>query len=299
MENKFPFTNLVLEGGGVKGIAYAGALKVLEDHQILPQIQKVAGTSAGAITAALVAMRCSAKDIQEIVNGTNFASFEDHKGYFQIVTKYGLYRGDAFLNWMKKQIADKNIPPEVTFQQLVENHNGLDLHVFATDLNTKSVKEFCAKKTPTTIVAEAVRASMSIPLFFEAWQFPNSTPDNHIYVDGGTVYNYPITAFDTDGELNNNTLGLHLDNLSGEVVDDGLGYKHLFKYIKALFETLLDAQVIDFDRNKEQQLQTIRIDDFGISATDFKITSQQKQKLFDSGVKCATEFLENYQSDSA
>ena len=67
MDNKFPFTNLVFEGGGVKGIAYAGALKVLEDKNILSQVDRVAGTSAGAITAALVAMKYDADQIDEIV----------------------------------------------------------------------------------------------------------------------------------------------------------------------------------------------------------------------------------------
>jgi len=50
------FRNLVVEGGGVKGIAYAGAIGVLEDKEILPDIQRVAGTSAGATTAALLAL---------------------------------------------------------------------------------------------------------------------------------------------------------------------------------------------------------------------------------------------------
>ncbi len=44
------FRNLVFEGGGVKGIAYAGAIGVLEDKEILPDIRRVAGTSAGAIS---------------------------------------------------------------------------------------------------------------------------------------------------------------------------------------------------------------------------------------------------------
>jgi len=45
------FRNLAFEGGGVKGIAYAGASAVLEDKGILPNICRVAGTSIGAITA--------------------------------------------------------------------------------------------------------------------------------------------------------------------------------------------------------------------------------------------------------
>lgn len=295
----FPFTNLVLEGGGVKGIAYAGALKVLEDKNILPQIDKVAGTSAGAISAALVSMRYSAAEIETIVNNTNFASFEDHKGIFHIPSKYGLYQGEAFLDWMKKQISNKGIPEDATFADFIEKHNCLDLRVFATDLNMHQVKEFSYKNTPTTIVAEAVRASMSIPLFFEAWQFPNGIPDNHIYVDGGTVYNYPISTFDVGNDLNEKTIGFHLDNLTGEDAPNDLGYHHLFKYVKSLFKTLLNAQVIDFEKNKAQQSQTVRINDFGISATNFKITSQEKQQLYDSGIKCATEFLENYTPPSA
>jgi len=49
------FHNLVFEGGGIKGIAYAGALEVLEKENILSDIKRVAGTSAGAITATLLA----------------------------------------------------------------------------------------------------------------------------------------------------------------------------------------------------------------------------------------------------
>tara|TARA_Y100000815_G_scaffold226384_1_gene214278 strand:+ start:231 stop:413 length:183 start_codon:yes stop_codon:yes gene_type:complete len=49
----YPFRNLVFEGGGVKGIAYSGALAVLEERGILPQIRRVGGASAGAINTGL------------------------------------------------------------------------------------------------------------------------------------------------------------------------------------------------------------------------------------------------------
>lgn len=291
----FPFTNLVFEGGGVKGIAYAGALKILEENNIIAQITKVAGTSAGAISAALVSMRYNASEVEKIVNDTDFASFEDHENPFHIPTKYGLYEGNAFLSWMKKQLTNKGIPENVTFQEFVQKYNCLDLHVFATDLNSQQAKEFSLKNTPNTIVAEAVRASMSIPLFFEAFQFSNKIPDDHIYVDGGTVFNYPITAFDKNEELNKNTLGLHLDNLQQiSNPNNDLQYDHVIKYGKSLFETLLKTQLIDFHNNKEQQAQSIIIDDHGISATDFKLNAAQKKLLYDSGCKAAAEYLSRF-----
>ena len=53
---RYPFRNLVFQGGGVKASAYHGALRVLEDEEILPQIERVAGASAGAVVAALLSM---------------------------------------------------------------------------------------------------------------------------------------------------------------------------------------------------------------------------------------------------
>ncbi len=64
--NKYHFKNLVFEGGGVKGIAYVGALEVLEKEGILGSIERVAGTSAGAMVAVLVALGYTATELSLI-----------------------------------------------------------------------------------------------------------------------------------------------------------------------------------------------------------------------------------------
>jgi NTE family protein len=285
--------NLVFEGGGVLGIAYAGAIEVLETNQILQQIERVAGTSAGAITATLVTLGFTSAEITKIVQSTNFKSFEDGWDPLRIATKYGLYEGDAFLSWLQNLLKQKGFATTATFADF--NSKGLpDLHVFATDLNAKGVKEFSFETTPTAIVAEAVRASMSIPLFFKAWKFSNTIPDNHVYVDGGTVFNYPITVFDQGEEPNPETLGFHFDNLSGTTPPTNLGYDEIYQYTKDLFDTLLQAQVIDFDNNPDEEDRTVRIDDFGISATDFGLTDDQKNQLYNSGKKYTAQFLQQH-----
>jgi NTE family protein len=287
------FTNLAFKGGGVLGIAYAGALEVLEEQQILQNVQRVAGTSAGAITAALVSLRCTAAEIYQAVQSTNFGSFEDGFDPLRIATKYGLYKGDAFLSWMQQQITSKGLPATATFSDF--KAKGLpDLRVFATDLNIRGLKEFSVETTPGTIVAEAVRASMSIPLFFEAWQFSNSVPDNHIYVDGGTVFNFPITAFDSGNAANPQTLGFYLENLHAAPVDDGLTDNHILKYVGALFETLLDAQVIDFENNPGEESRSIIIDNLGISPVNFNLTDDQKTQLYNSGKQYTTAYLSRF-----
>ncbi|MEM6718829.1 MAG: patatin-like phospholipase family protein [Bacteroidota bacterium] len=276
--------NLVFKGGGVLGIAYAGALQVLENHNILDGIKGVAGTSAGSIVATLVSLKYSAPKIKEIVAATNFKKFEDGFNPLHIVTRYGLYDGNYFLNWLKGIIKDKTGNENITFAELTAA-GYRDLRVFSTDLNTQNVREFSNATTPTVIVAEAVRASMSIPFFFEAWQFTNNNPDDHLYVDGGTVYNYPITAF----KPIKNTLGFFLQSKHPKTSD--LGYDSIIQYVKTLFETLMNAQNIDFEKDKIENEVTVRIDDLGISAIDFDITKEQETALYNSGFQATEAYL--------
>lgn len=285
--------NLVFKGGGVLGIAYAGAIEVLEQHNILQGVLRVAGTSAGAITATLVSLNYSSAQIKDIVNQTNFKSFEDGEiviDALHVMSKYGLYKGDVFLSWMKGLIAKAGLNENATFNDF-KNKGCKELHVFASDLNTQGLREFSAETTPNVIVAEAVRASMSIPLFFEAWEFPNNNPDNHVYVDGGMIYNYPLTIFDTNDIQNQNTLGLFLSNLSGIQSANDLSTGHFVKYIRSLVQTMLEAQVINFQHDPDEEKRSVIIDNLGISPTDFDLTDDQKQALFNSGKTYTQKFL--------
>lgn len=285
-------TNLAFKGGGVLGIAYIGALKVLEDQNILPQIERVAGTSAGAITATLVSLRYNATEAKTIVNGTSFRDFEDKKNILRLFSKYGLYAGDAALNWIGNLMPAKGLSKDATFRDF-KNHGCLDLSVFATDLNTHSLKEFSFAKTPDVIVAQAVRASMSIPMFFKVWTFPNNNPDNHLYVDGGTIFNFPIDAFDTGLKPNPATMGLYLANVGQVPKVNNLKNNEIFRYVKIVFETLLEAQGVHFKNDPEQVIRTAIIDDLGISATNFDLSKDQQEALYQSGIKCTTEYLAN------
>lgn len=283
-------TNLAFKGGGVLGIAYAGALKVLEQQQILPRIERVAGTSAGAITATLVSLKYSADEIKSIVNSTSFKSFEDKKNFLRIFTKYGLYAGDTPLNWIKGLIQQKGLSPNATFRDF-QAKGMLDLHVFATDLNLMGLREFSFRASPDVVVAEAVRASMSIPLFFKAWTFTNNNPDNHIYVDGGMIFNFPIDIFDEGDQPNPATLGFYLSNLQKVSKTNNLRMNEVLQYVKIVFETILDAQGVNFKNDPEQVKRTVIIDDLGISATNFNLSTAQEEDLYQSGIRYTEAYL--------
>ena len=281
--------NLVFEGGGVLGMAYAGAIEALKEQKQLAQVENVAGTSAGSLIALILSLGYSTSELKNLINLTDFKAFEDHWDPLRIPTKYGIYKGEYLLKFIQKIVADKTGNCDTTFEEL--NEKGcLGLKVYACNLNTKSIKEFSYELTPTVKVAESVRASMSIPLFFSAWQFPDGNPDQHIYVDGGTVYNYPINAF---SELKE-TLGFFFKKHEEEA-DSAMSYDHIMKYVSSIFQALLNAQKISFHENAHQVKRTVFIETHGISPTEFKLDDKQKKLLFNAGKEATLEYLKNSQ----
>ena len=113
----YPFRNLVFEGGGVKGIAYCGALGVLDERGILSRIRRVGGASAGAINATLLALGCTVDEVREVLSRLDFNKFKDddfgiirdakrllrnfswHKGYFFPRLDRETYRGKNEPSW--------------------------------------------------------------------------------------------------------------------------------------------------------------------------------------------------------
>lgn len=288
-------SNLVFEGGGVRGIAYGGALEALAKAALLPNIQRAAGTSAGAITACLVALKYSAVEISQIIANMNLASFEDKEREFRRMKDFGLYEGQVFLEWLSELVANSPVggKPDLNFEELV-NCGGMELKVYATDLFTRSLKEFSTTATPTVPIAEAVRASMSIPFYFDAWRFSNNNPDDHFYVDGGVLYNFPIGAFDDleNGIANSRTLGFQLDNLSGQDTFTPFEHGDIGKYTKSLLDTLLYTQSVALAKSAVEVARTIDIDHLGVGATDFEIDNATKNKLIQSGWDATLTFLQ-------
>lgn len=284
------FRNLAFEGGGVRGVAYAGALKALERRGLLEGVRGLAGTSAGAFAALLLSLGYGPDGLADALRSLHFKALEDSPNPLRVATHYGLYKGDVLRDWIAAQVTGAGLPETLTFAEL-ESVGARDLRVFATDLNICNTREFSAAKTPDTSVVGAVRASMSIPLMYAAWQFPDGKPDNHVYVDGGTVYNYPIEAFDgVDGALAA-TLGFCFASQGNAGRANALGTGHFLDYARSLFAAVMSAQTIDFDQNPAQRRRSVMIDDLGYRATDLSLSGQDFDRLYASGEKAVEDYL--------
>ncbi|XP_064613811.1 uncharacterized protein LOC135477584 isoform X2 [Liolophura sinensis] len=195
----YPFENLVFEGGGNKGMAYCGALKEMEEIGMLSQIKRFAGTSAGAMTAALLAVGYTPDDIREFVGMDMRRIFLDHScGYLSLLPNllltYGWNPGKRVFRWFGDRMHEATQNRDITFRELYQEF-GKELCVAVTNLNQMSTTYCHVKTTPDMPVAVAVRMSMAIPGMFSATKY---TVFGHtdIFVDGGVLCNYPVHCFD-------------------------------------------------------------------------------------------------------
>lgn len=285
--SRYKYKNLALQAGGVLGTAYIGVVQALDEKGILANIERVAGASAGAIMGTLIALRFTPVEIERIMLGLDFSNFTDPTNLVNVVRMYGYYAGDFFLQWIQDLIAQK-LTKTATFEDLVTAGFG-DLYVFATDLTDRGLREFSYRSTPDAQIACAVRASMSIPFFFQAWQFPDGIPDNHIYVDGGLILPYPLWTFDyppftAEETHNKETLGISLKTGFSPI---GLSKPFdLQEYVQSLFEAVSTMRI-----SAANKLRTVSVDTLSISPTNFEISLADKRRLARSGYDAVVEFL--------
>jgi len=321
-----PYRNLVMEGGGIRGIAYGGALAELDRQGVLAGIRRVGGTSAGAIQAALLAVGYSPAEIIAVVNDMPVQRLNDGRliffgGSARLLKQYGWYRGDQFARFMGELVARKTGSADLTLGQLhalAAQGRGRDLYVTGTNLTRQQTQVFSYETHPDLRVADAVRISMSIPLYFRAVLLdaqgqvvrrPAPGQAVEVLVDGGLLANYPIDLFDQPRYLpassgaagapvvNPETLGLRLDRpeqLAYDTLATGrqqlapYAINSLGTYVGALYtlalENLNPARPADWPR-------TVSISTAGFNPKIKRMTAAQKQQLLDSGQNGVRQFF--------
>jgi NTE family protein len=302
--------DLVLEGGGVKGIGLVGALSVLEERGMT--FARVAGASAGAIVGSLVAGGMAAAQLQELMTSLDYTRFRDDtrldrvpvlgKG-LSLWLEHGIYAGDYFHGWIREQLDGLGVR---TFADLHKADPGSSLPVdeqyklvvMASDVSRGRLLrlpwDYLADgiDAPTKLVADAVRSSMSIPFFYRpvTLDIPKAAPS--VLVDGGMLSNFPVDIFDrSDGEPPRwRTIGI---KLSAQQVPNQV--QHVVKGDLSLAMGMLGTMQSWHDQmhlnDPAVVKRTIFVDTLGVNATDFSIDKPTQQKLFENGRTAAERFL--------
>ena len=313
--------DLVLSGGGVKGVGLVGAVVGLLDAGYVPQ--RVSGTSAGSIVGAIVAAAAhtgtmTGAQVKELALGLDYRKFLDPGPVERVpllgpslalLRGSGIYRGDYAHEWVRAQLADLGVstfgdlavdddelPPEQRYRLVVTVADVTTGQLVRLPWDYDRVYGLDPDEQP---VADAVRASMSIPFFFRPVQLTSAAGLTSTLVDGGLLSNFPIDSLDrTDGKRPRwpsfgITLLPNLPDGNDKVIPPLaalrlLGAPHLL-------EDVITTMVVGRDQAYLNQpwvdARAIRVDATDVGFLDFDITDAEVQAQYRKGHAAAERFL--------
>lgn len=318
-----PRADLVLEGGGVKGLGLVGTVTRLMEEGFT--FERVLGTSAGAIVAALVAAGADRRELEAAMNRLEYDRVPD-RGMLGVpvlsegiglLADRGVFRGDYIHDFVNDELARLG---KHTFGDFRRTDPGADgeprrssnLVVTATDVtNGRLLRlpwdyELLGLEPDAQPVADAVRASIAIPLFFAPVVMRDRRRGADItLVDGGVLSNFPIAVFDrTDGATPRwPTLGVKIMPALPETSSQLLGPLDALPRLPVvrLLEQVLITAVVGHDQTYLEQpcvaRRTITVDTAEVGIVDFWASEARRVATVTNGRVAAEAFLSEWDWD--
>ena len=265
---------LIMKGGGVKGLAYIGALRELENHY---NFNWFVGTSAGAIAAVLLGAGYTLDELEHLLSEKDFRDFFDSRFYQlpgNLFFRGGLYPARTFTKWIDDLLARKlDWPVRVRLSDLPNR-----VTIYASRREKEAIIfDSSDPKTADTDAAYAVRCSMSIPLVF----IPEREAGLRVF-DGGMQNNYPVKTL----------LG---DNPDADFIGLYLGPEHYEGWAREswfIYDLIsIWTESSDVEALRQYRDQTVIIDPRPIKTLEFNLTGEEKRFLLKVGQVAARKFL--------
>ena len=288
----------IFEGGGVRGIGFVGAINCLEENGY--EFQRLAGTSAGAIMAALLAVGYTGKELSVIMD-TDFGKFLD-RDLLQAIPligiplgllfEKGMYQGDYIEEWIqgllkargKTKFSDVMLEGKSRLKIIASDITNKEIMILPDDLPKYGIDPMDFE------IAKAVRMSAGIPLFFNPVIIKDKNCEICI-VDGGVLSNFPVWIFDVDGTPEWPTFGFKLVDSSTR--NCSAGKTDLLSYVMDILEAMLGVDQSIYLRDKDS-VRTISIPTLGIQSTNFNLSQEDSFQLYLSGYESCKKFLKQW-----
>jgi len=312
--------DLVLEGGGVKGIALVGAAVALADHGY--RFARVAGSSAGALVGSIIAAMQRAGEpmsrVDDIMRTLDYTRMLDRRGLpavfswwptlangLGILLYQGMHEGRYLDDWVSGVLADLGVH---TFGDLrfddpgsaLEAERSYRLVVTTSDLSRQRLLYLpwdlaaYGQHVDDYPVARAVRASSAIPFMFEPVRLKSEFGVSTL-ADGSLLRSYPISIFDrADGRPGRwPTIGIRLSSPAGERAP-ARPVTGPISLISSLIYTTVDSTQVRHVTDPLDVERSIFAKPRGVRWTDFDLTAEQQQSLFEAGHDAGMKWLQRH-----
>lgn len=273
VNNSLKYTCL-FGGGAIRGAAYAGAVKALEELNITPE--NIGGSSVGSIVAALMAVGYNADDLKEIFLDVNFDLFRDFQ--FGLGPKFALSKGEVFLDWIRDLIEqkfygenyEKGRNKAVTFKELEKN-----LYIITTDLSNFECKEFSKFETPDFEIATAVRISCSMPGLMKPMEYNNT-----LLVDGDLQKSVPMWKLSKN--LTNDDERILEFRLEGDFEGSNRNALDYVNTIYSCITSIATSFIVEL-YGKKDRYDCIVLNTGDVIVVDFNYPKEKREDLIKSG----------------
>ncbi|MCV7103092.1 patatin-like phospholipase family protein [Mycobacterium palustre] len=296
--------DLVFEGGGVRGIGLVGAVDALT--QAGYRFPRIAGSSAGAVVASLVAALQVAGEpltrLAEVMRHIDYRKFLDRSligktpvigGGLSLLLNDGVYRGAYLERLLAGLLGDLGVH---TFGDLRTGEESeqfaWSLVVAASDLSRRRLVRIPWDLGSYGIdpdgfpVARAVHASSAIPYVFEPVRVAGAT-----WVDGGLLSDFPVQLFDRP-DPRWPTFGIRLSARPG--IPPTHPVRGPVSLGIAAIETLVSNQDNAYIDDPCTVRRTIFVPADEMSPIDFDITAEQRDALYQRGLRAGQQFLQTW-----
>lgn len=194
------YENLILSGGGVRGLYYLGFMKYYKDK--LPLFKNFVGSSIGSFFVVAIALGYTDEEIYP--HALNILDYNRVKSIkvFDFLDNLGLDDGSKLEHYIKKMIRYKCGKKELTFKELYEIYNK-NITITAVSIEDNTIVYFSKDTHPLMKVWKALRMSMTVPFLFKPYFYKDKN-----YIDGGLKHNFPIELYPSK-----NTLGINISSI--------------------------------------------------------------------------------------
>lgn len=275
---------IYLSGGGMCAIAHVGALMELSTRISLKAVKEWMGVSAGSLVAMCICIGFTLDELYQLCVEFDFTNIKEYDSVPGWLIHFGIDTGERLHKLIEACLHVKGLSSDFTFNECYEKF-GKSLKVVATDLNDAKSITYCSKDTPNYKIANAVRASMSYPYYFQPLVCPES---GHYLADGSIISNYPL--FVLPKEDHSTTLSILIR----------ISMKHHKNLMEADLEDLimLPIQIILTERTnieaKFYDSQCIQINLGNLNILEFSFDEDTKKVIVDKGKKAVIEYFKNY-----